>query len=312
MKSFVETLQATLLPAATLVARHGGRPPAAIELASQGVVAATGRPAVYAFAPLPEGALVPGIAEENIRSMEPVVAAIRAALDPVRPPRRAITVLLPDTAVRVFVLDFESIPARTEEALAVLRFRLRKVIPFEVEKAAISYQVLSQQKEQCRVLAAVVPGPVREEYEAAVRKAGYEPGALLPASLAALETVETGGSLEATLTATLSPEALICCISTTSDLLLYRILTLPEDEQQRALEIQRGVAVAVAFYEDKLQAPPRTLRYTGTMELAEFQQIAALPELNIEALTPRPETGALTGLGTASLAGVTGALAGAY
>jgi len=312
VRSFVDKLKAGLTPAAGLVLKSGGRPPAAVELSSLGALAGAGKPPIYAFAPLAEGALVPGIGEANVRSVEAVATAIRTALDQVKPPKRDVTLVLPDTAVRVFVLDFESIPTRKEEALSVLRFRLRKVIPFEADKAAISYQILNQNHDQCRVLVVVIPGPVRDEYEAVVRKAGYEPGAMLPASLAALETVDAGNSLEATLSAHLSPQALICCISTTTDLLLYRILTLPEDEAQRAIEIQRGVAVAAAFYEDKLQAPPRKLLYTGTAEIEEFKEMAAMPEPGIEELTPRPETGALTGLGAASLAGVAGALAGAY
>jgi len=43
-----------------------------------------------------------------------------------------------------------------------------------------------ENKHECKVLAAVLPGPVLAEYEAAVRAAGFEPGAVLPSSLAAL------------------------------------------------------------------------------------------------------------------------------
>ena len=68
----------------------------------------------------------------------------------------------------------------------MLRFRLRKMLPFDVEHAGLSYQVLVENKKECKVLAAVMPGPVLAEYEAAVRQAGYEPGAVLPTSLAAL------------------------------------------------------------------------------------------------------------------------------
>ena len=53
------------------------------------------------------------------------------------------------------------------------------MVPFEVEHAGVSYQVLSQNESECKVLAAVVPGPVLAEYETAVRDAGYEPGAVL-------------------------------------------------------------------------------------------------------------------------------------
>ena len=113
--------------------------------------------------------------------------AIRAALGQVSPRTRAVTLVLPDTVVRVFVLDFDSLPAKAAEAISVLRFRLRKMVPFEVEHAGLSYQVLVENKTECKVLAAVIPGPVLAEYEAAVRAAGYEPGAVLPSSLAALE-----------------------------------------------------------------------------------------------------------------------------
>ena len=94
--------------------------------------------------------------------------------------------VLPDTAVRVFVLDFEALPAKPIEALPVLRFRLRKMVPFDVEHAGVSYQILVEKKGELKVLAAVIPGLILQEYEAAVRAAGYEPGAVLPSSLAAL------------------------------------------------------------------------------------------------------------------------------
>ena len=44
---------------------------------------------------------------------------------------------------------------------------------------------------ECRVLIAVLPGPILEEYEAAVRAAGFEPGAVLPSSLAALAALDS-------------------------------------------------------------------------------------------------------------------------
>ena len=149
--------------------------------------------AVYAFAPLPAGALVPGIEEANVKAPEAVAAAIKSALDEVSPRTRSVTLVLPDTAVRVFVLDFDSLPAKPAEALAVLRFRLRKMVPFDVEKAGVSYQVLSQDKTECRVLVAVLPGPILAEYESAVRAAGYEPGAVAavePGGAGGMETTE--------------------------------------------------------------------------------------------------------------------------
>ena len=295
----------------------GARPPAAVELSPQGVLAAglpgPGQLPVYAFEPLPAGAIVPGIGEQNLRAPEVVANAIRAALGQVAPRTRSVTLVLPDTVVRVFVLDFDALPAKAVEAIPVLRFRLRKMVPFEVEHAGVSYQVLVENKNECKVLAAVLPGPVLAEYEAAVREAGYEPGAVLPTSLAALGVID---SPEPIMAANLSTVALTTSITTGGDLLLYRTLDLPEDPALRIQEVQRGVSVAAAYYEDKLGVRPRLLYYAGigaggNSTAEDFARWINDPEMTIIDLAPRPETGAATPLGNlVTLAGVTGALAG--
>jgi type IV pilus assembly protein PilM len=301
----------SILSKAKLGSQPGARPPAAVEVAPEGVLAAAspgpGQPPVYAFVQLPPGALVPGIGEPNLRAAEAIANAIRSALGQVSPRTRSVTLVLPDTVVRVFVLDFDSLPGKAAEAISVLRFRLRKMVPFDVEHAGLSYQVLTQSKTECKVLAAVLPGPILTEYEVAVRAAGYEPGAVLPSSLAALEAID---SIEAVLAANLSTLALTTMIANGNDLLLYRTLDLPEDPALRLQEIQRGIAVAAAYYEDKLSVRARSLHYAGSYEGAEFARWIDDPELTVVDLAPRPETGAVTALGNTSIAGVTGALAG--
>lgn len=292
--------------------KPGGRPPAAVELSPEGVLAAalpgSGNAPSYAFVPLPPGAIVPGIGEPNIRAAEVVSSAIRSALSMVSPRTRAVTLVLPDTAVRVFVLDFDSLPGRAAEAVPMLRFRLRKMVPFDIEHAGVSYQVLARSESELKVLTAVLPGPILDEYETAVRDAGYEPGAVLPSSLAALEVIN---SMEAVLAANLSTLALTTSITNGSDLLLHRTLDLPEDPVLRLSEIKLGIAVAAAFFEDKLQAPARTLHYTGCYETSEFASWIDNPDLTVIDLAPTPETGAMTALKNVNIAGAAGALAGA-
>lgn len=291
---------------------RGGRPPAAVELAPEGALAAAlagrGDPPVYAFTTLPAGALVPGIDEPNLRSPEAVIKAIRTALDNVSPRKHNVTLVLPDTAVRVFVLDFDSLPAKEAEVISVLRFRLRKMVPFDAEKAGVSYQVLTQDKHECRVLITVLPGAILEEYEAAVRAAGYEPGAVVPSSLVALAALDTA---EPVLAACLSGLSLTTCITNDQDLLLYRTLELPADPAQRLAEVQRDIAVAAAYYEDKLTRRPERIHYGGVGAVEDFARWIADPEFTVVELVPRPATGAATTMGKLSLAGITGALAGA-
>jgi type IV pilus assembly protein PilM len=304
-----------ILTKAKIAANTGGRPPAAVELSPEGVLAAAipapGQPPVYAFQPLPAGALVPGIGEPNLRAPEAVAAAIHTALGQVSPRTRSVTLVLPDTLVRVFVLDFDSLPAKTAEAFPVLRFRLRKMVPFDVEHAGLSYQVLAESKSECKVLAAIIPGPILAEYEAAVRDAAYEPGAVLSTSLAALESGNANETLEAVLGANLSHIALTTFIINGQDLLLYRTLDLPEDPGLSLDEVRRGIAVASAYFEDKLLARPSRLHYAGLGGAREFARLIGDAELDVVDLATMPQTGAVTSLGSASIAGVAGALAGA-
>src|SRR5208337_2813665 len=127
----------SILNAAKLKSVTGGRPPAAVEISPEGVLAAAlpaaGGTPVYAFEALPEGFVVPGIEESNLRAPEAVANAIRSGLERVSPRIRTITLVVPDTLVRVFMLDFDTLPTKAAEALPVMRFRLRKTVPFDVE-----------------------------------------------------------------------------------------------------------------------------------------------------------------------------------
>jgi len=290
----------------------GSRPPSAVEISPEGVLAAAmprvGHEPAYAFAPLPPGALAPGIAEPNLHAPEAVAEAIRSALDDVSPRKRSVTLVLPDASVRVFVLDFDAFPSKAAEAVPVLRFRLRKMVAFDVEQAGVGYQLLSQSSSECKVLTAVLPGPILVEYETAVRQAGYEPGAVLPSSLAALETID---SEEPALTAVLGSNTLTTTISSGNDLMLYRTLDLPADAEERAAELQRGIAVASAFFEDKLGTRPRQINYAGSEPRRNFASWMGNAELRVVPLAESPSGVGLSGAGStrASTAGVAGALA---
>jgi type IV pilus assembly protein PilM len=123
-----------------------------------------------------------------------VTAALRKVLDGVagsgRERVRDVTVIVPDSAVRVLFVDFDQLPSKAVEALPVVRFRLKKLLPFDADEAMVSYQVMSTGKDSVKLLAVAMPKAVLEEYEAVVLAAGYLPGAVLPSTLAALAGLE--------------------------------------------------------------------------------------------------------------------------
>jgi type IV pilus assembly protein PilM len=187
-----------LLPKAS-----GTRPRVACEIMPQGVVAArsalAGSPlTAVAKVDLPPGAVSPSLKPGNVVDRVQVAAALRQALEAVglKPNARDadISLILPDSAVRVLLLDFDALSSRITEALPIIRFRLKKLLPFDADEAMISFQVMSSGKSGVRVLAVAVPRDVLSEYETAAREAGFEPGAVLPSTLAALAALEDDSS----------------------------------------------------------------------------------------------------------------------
>jgi len=160
----------------------GTRPRLAVEIRPEGVVAARAEDAAAILTAVARGdAAGARLGHERAQA----IAAVKKALEAVALKERQTSLIVPDAAVRVLLLEFEQLPPKPAEALAVVRFRLKKLLPFDADGAAISYQVMSQGKNLVRVLAVAVPAEVLAEYEGLVREAGFEPGAVLPSTLAA-------------------------------------------------------------------------------------------------------------------------------
>jgi type IV pilus assembly protein PilM len=214
----------------------GTRPRLAVEIRWGGVVAAraddasTGVLTAVAKADLPIDAVEPGLRAGNFRVPSDVVVAVRRALEAVTEKGigREVTLVVPDSAVRVLLLDFDSLPSKPVEALPVVRFRLKKLLPFEADDAAVSYQIMGGKsgaaKGGLRVVAVAIPREVLAEYEAVVREAGFEPGAVLPSTMAALSGLgeDATGGAEAALVVNAGPQAVTTAIVSGGVLLLHR------------------------------------------------------------------------------------------
>jgi type IV pilus assembly protein PilM len=152
---------------------------------------------------------------------------------------------------------------------------------------------------------------VLAEYESGVREAGYEPGVVLPSTLAALAAV---GSEEPALVINRNGSSVTTAITRDNELLLHRTLELtakdwsPEENSfHSAEELQQSVTVAVAYFEDTLNAPPRQLFCCGLGGPEELVRLLGEERIPIRDLVPSPyKNKAMPG---GILAGVVGALA---
>ena len=211
----------------------GTRPRLACEIRPEGVVAArcedgaVGVMVALGRVTLSEGAFRPGLRGGAAVDRKAVVEAVRQALEKVFDKGREATLVVPDASVRVLLLDFDSLPSKPVEALPVVRFRLRKLLPFDSDEAAVSYQIMSTARGMVRVLAVAMPSDVLREYEGIVRDAGFEPGAILPSTLAVLAGLDE--SITPSLIVNAGPEAVTTAIVRDGMLLLHRSVDMRTD-----------------------------------------------------------------------------------
>src|ERR1039458_9108054 len=243
----------------------GTRPRLACEARADGVVAARAEDATavlqaVARVPLAEGIVLPqfhpddavaengagpgsvaGVRETVGRGA--LVGAVRTALEQVGQRGRDVTLVVPDAAVRVLLLDFDALPAKVAEALPVVRFRLKKLLPFDADGAAVSYQVMATTRAGLQVLAVAMPREVQAEYESLVREAGFEPGAVLPSTLAALAGLAEGETPMLVVNAGL--EAVTTAIVKSGVLLLHRTVDLGGEAGAGAVRAEVAAVAAV-------------------------------------------------------------------
>jgi len=275
----------------------GTRPRLAVEIRAEGVVAARAEDAAALLAAvargdLAEGVVTPGLKAGNIVDRAAVVAAVRKALDGVvgrgAERGRDVTVVVPDAAVRVLLLDFDQLPSKIAEALPVVRFRLKKLLPFDADDAAVSYQVMSNAKGIVRVVAVAMAKDVLEEYEGVVTAAGYLPGAVLPSTLAALAGLDEAEAPALVVNA--GPTAVTTAIARGGVLLLHRSVDMAGelpvnevgtmgvplplvDRENSAQEWAQQEAQTPGGY-DRFDAA--TAMQTQVLEQAEIREIAAI------------------------------------
>lgn len=225
---------------------------------------------------LAPGSVVPDLIENNLRQREAVRSGIAAVLNDVAGRSKDVIAIVPDAAVRVMLLEFDTLPSDNEEALGVVRFRLKKSLPFDVDKAKVSYHA-QKVGDEVRVVAAVGLASVIEDYEAAFRDAGFSPGVVLPSMLAAL-----GAADARTPTMVIKVDA-----HTTS------IAILNEDQLQlfRTLENPRGVTITGEQLAEEVY--PSVVFFQDTYHLnIERIFMAGLPESGGAMAALRAQTGA--------------------
>jgi type IV pilus assembly protein PilM len=291
--------------------KHGRRPQLACEIAADRVLAGrvsdAGRMVEVGTArELGPGAVVPDLMESNLRDKSAVSSAIETALGSVRGRSHDVIAILPDTAVRVVLLDFEALPAKSQEAEAVVRFRLKKSLPFNLDEARISYHAQITKK-GVRVVAAVVLNSVLAEYEAAFTDLGYNPGFVVPSMLAALGAADAE---RPTLVVKVDAHTIGVAILDQDQLLLVRTLENMRGITISAEQLAEEVYPSVVFFQDTYNLNIDRIYLAGLPEsVGATTALKAQTGAQVEELVAASQIGSISGsVPRWRMAGVVGAL----
>lgn len=262
----------------------------------------------YTARALGAGSLIPRLTEMNFSNPGAVQQAVTDALTTVGSRGRDVVAILPDASVRVSLLDFDALPEKRQEADEVVRFRVDKAVPFEIGEASISYDVI-RANGHIRVIAAVVLNSVLAEYEGIFRALGYQPGIVIPSTLAALGNVD---GPDATLVIKSDSATTTLSIVAGGELLLFRTLENPGGIPPTAEQLVPDVHASLVFFQDTYNMRVDRILVGGLIDAdsvgAELQAQTEIPAKNL--VSDRHVAAARPNFPASSLAGVVGALLG--
>jgi type IV pilus assembly protein PilM len=240
-------------------------PPLAIEISPDRIAGArwtrTGGLDRFAVEALPSGAILPSAVEANIVNSAAVRNAMTAICSKLRAKDEEVALLLPDPVIRVFVQHFEQFPRSPDEAVPMLRWKLKKSVPFEADETLISYMRQAPRQDGVDVVTALARLRIIREYEGLAEVAGLFPGVVLSSSLAAIALLD---DQRAALLARVSGAALTTAIGREGVLCGYRSTELPAFGRDLTPQmLLEEIFPVVAYYQDTWGEGIQSVRVAG-------------------------------------------------
>lgn len=131
-------------------------------------------------------ALQPAVQRSNLTDGEGLRAALRDVEESLGARNGSFGLLLPDGAVRVSFLNFETLPADPRQAQALVEWRMRENLPWAPEETRLAYQELRRDEKGVELLVTAAKASVLGEYEELRESSNGGARLLLPVTLALL------------------------------------------------------------------------------------------------------------------------------
>jgi type IV pilus assembly protein PilM len=231
---------------------QSSRPSVAVDVGASRVVAVRlggGSPpaASYAVEALPAGAVLPGLLTPNIVDESTVEQAVSRALDAVGRPRR-LALVVPDAVAKVSLIRFEKVPTRSHDLEALIRWQMRKSVPFRVDEAQVTWaDGQSLEAGGREFVVAVARREIVEQYERVVSRGGSHVGLVDLATFNLVNLVLAQDAPDDWLLVHVAADSTTLAIVRRGQVIFYRQRGVDAEESLEDLVHQSAM-----YYEDRL------------------------------------------------------------
>lgn len=258
-------------------------------------------PGTTAWRSLSPGAIEVSPVRENLLRPDEVRQALTGCLEALgragsaqsSPHAVDIALVIPDQAARVFFLSFDQFPSQPAQAIPLIRWKLKKSVPFDIDTSTVSF-VARRSATEWEVLAVVSPAAIVQQYESLPESMGLKPRFVTLSTLGSLGLVpslgDTSGAEPAAtsyLLAKYSPPWLTTSILHEGSVRLFRTVPIgsnggsgPSADALR--EILEAVHPSVAYYQDNFGRPLERAYLCGLGELSGVVADSLSNELNLQ------------------------------
>lgn len=247
--------------------------------------------------PLPAGLVVPSLSAPNIADPPALSRAVSQVLARLGGRSSRAALVIPDTAAKVSLVRFETVPAQTADLAELVRWQVRKSAPFPIEQAVVGFTPGVRPAEGGQeFIVTLARAEIIQQYEHVCAAAGVHAG---------LMDIATSSIVNSVLAGTSPPSGdwlLVHTTRTYTTLVVVRgadVIFFRHREREGEGTLADVVHQTAMYYEDRLEGAgfTRVMLAGGAGEGVDVvrRSLEQRLEMRIESV-PQPERAALLGI----------------
>ena len=212
--------------------------------------------------PMPEQTVSASVLRPTLGAPEELAKRVQELFTKTGTKPGRVSLVLPDNLAKVSLLSLPEKPASSKQLDEIVRFKMKRAVPFRLEEASMAYQVLEGGDGQgCSVLVILLRKYMIEQYEQILADSGAQVGLV---DLSTTNVFNLCRDEIATASAAEGDVALLNCtpsyfsmlIGRNGRLIFYRCKSYAGGDESEALlqsVMSREIATSLSYYREKLE-----------------------------------------------------------